>query len=229
MLGQVFDPNVPIDRDLKAHRFSCALPNTLPGWISMEQLSEDQAKKRALECLDSNQIRNPTEEPTQAEELSEFWFWNPPSFAEGHPEWWGEWKVFREIDPEAGDVGISKMRVDMGRYFLERSELDPEYWDALRLISAKTLERGHDISEEPYLREWLTDMLTERRKAPPRKPGNTARKHHKRNGCIYFAMRALSDQGPMSQDAAAKWIAKQISLSPEAVKSIYKKARKPLP
>ena len=46
-----------------------------------------------------------------------------------------------------------------------------------------------------------------------------------RDGCIYFAMQALSDDGPMSPSAAAAWVGKYINLSPEAIKTIYRKAR----
>ena len=120
----------------------------------MDKLSEVEAKARADEYLASDHIKNPRAEITKAEELCDFWYWNPPTFTEGHPSHWGQWKVFRLIDPEAGDGGREKMSVDMARYFVERSETDRDYWDALRLILAKTLARNTNI-EEPCLRRWL--------------------------------------------------------------------------
>ena len=189
----------------------------------MEKLSEDEAKERARKYLDSDQIKTPREEIAMAEKLCDFWFWNPPTFTRGQPDYWGEWKVFRLIDPEAGDEGIDKMSVDMARYFVERSETDRDYWDALRLIMAKKLDRSSSI-EDPYLRGWLIGVLADEPEVPPKKCGNTARKHHARDGCICFAMQALSDAGPMSQSAAAAWVGEYINLSPEAIKTIYRKA-----
>ncbi len=190
----------------------------------MEKLSEDEAKARARKYLDNNHIKNPREEITKAEELCDFWFWNPPTFTRGQPDHWNEWKVFRLIDPEAGDEGIDKMNVDMARYFVECSETDRDYWDALRLIMVKKLNRSSGI-EDPYLRGWLIGVLADERVRPPKKCGNTARKHHVRDGCIYRAMQVLSDDGPMSQAAAAGWVGEYINLSPESIKTIYRKAR----
>ena len=96
----------------------------------MEKWSDDEAKALALNHLDSDHIRNPREETTKAEELRDFWFRNPPTFTEGQPDYWNEWKVFRLIDTEAGEAGIDKMSVDMARYFVERAETDRDYWDA---------------------------------------------------------------------------------------------------
>ncbi len=190
----------------------------------MEKLSEDEAKARAIQYLGSNHIRNPEEEITKAEELCGFWFWNPPTFTERQPDHWNEWKVFGLIDPEASGGERAKMSVGMARYFVERSATDRDYWEALRRITAKTLDRSSCI-EDPYLHGWLVDMLRNKRKAPPKKPGNSTRKHHARDGCIYFAMQALSEEGPMSQAAAAAWVGQHINLSPEAIKTIYRKAR----
>ena len=193
----------------------------------MKTLSEDEAKALASEYLDSDHIKNPKEEITKAEELCNFWFWNPPTFTEGQPDHWGEWKVFRLIDPETDDEGRDKMSVDMARYFVERSETDRDYWDALRLILAKKLDRSGSI-EDPYLCGWLIDCLADKRQAPPKKPGNPARKYHARDGDIYFAMQALSDDGPMSESeaAAAAWVGEHINLSREAIRTIYQKAQK---
>ena len=116
------------------------------------------------------------------------------------------------------------MEEDIGRYFVERAEEDRSYWEALRLITARMLERSNSI-EDPCLRGWLIDVLNGAREAPPKKPGNQARKYHARDGCIYFAMQALSEDGPTSEATAAMWVGKQINLSTEAVKSIYRKAR----
>ena len=168
----------------------------------MARLSEDEAKALARECLDSDHIRNPQEDPTKPDELCQFWFWNPPTFTEGQPHWWGQWQVFGMIDPEVGDEGKQQMSVDMARYFVERSEIDRDYWDALRKILAKTLERYSSL-EDSQLRAWLIGMLNGEREAPPRKSGNPASKHHARDGCVYFAMEALCEDGPMSQAAAA--------------------------
>ena len=81
------------------------------------------------------------------------------------------------------------------------------------------------LEKVSYLRGWLIDILEGVRQPPPKKPGNTSRKHHARDGCIYFAMQALSDDGPLSQSAAAAWVGEYINLSPEAIKTIYRKAR----
>ena len=191
----------------------------------MARLSEDKAIALASKCLDSEHIRNPKEDPSKAEELCQFWFWNPPAFTNGQPDWWGEWMAFGLIDPEAGDEGKHKMSADMARYFVERSETDRDYWDALRKIIATTLDRSGGI-ESPNLRTWLIGMLNGQRKAPPKKPGNPALKYHARNGCIYFAMVALYEDGPMSQASAAKWVGKQIDRSPEAITTIYRNACK---
>ena len=179
-------------------------------------MSEDEAKVLAREHLDSDHMRNPREETTKAEELRDFWFW-PPSFK-------GQLTTFLWIDPEAGEEGNHKMEEDIGRYFVERAEEDRSYWEALRLITARMLERSNSI-EDPCLRGWLIDVLNGAREAPPKKPGNQARKYHARDGCIYFAMQALSEDGPTREAAAAMWVGKQINLSTEAVKSIYRKAR----
>ena len=192
----------------------------------MEERSDDAVKALAREHLDSVHIRNPREETTKAEALRDFWFWNPPTVTEGQPDHWNEWKVFGLIDPEAGDAGIDKMSVDMARYFVERAETDRDYWDALRLILGKTLVRSSSI-DHPYLRTWLIALLEGARAAPPKKSGNPARKYHARDGCIYFAMCALSEDGPMSEAAAAAWVGERTNLSPEAIKTIYRKARNP--
>ena len=189
----------------------------------MGRLSEDEAKAVAREYLDSDHSRNPREETTKAEELCRFWLWNPPSFTQGQPDYWNEWRLLRLIDPEAGGTGRDKMSVDMARYFVERSETDRDYWDALQEIVAKKLDQRSSI-EDPYLRGWLIDMLKGVRQPPPKKPGNTPRKHHARDGYIYRAMQALSDGGPMSQSAAAAWVGEYINLSPEAIKTSYRKA-----
>ena len=182
----------------------------------MDKLSENEAKVLAREHLDSDHIKSPREETTKAEELRDFWFW-PPSFK-------GQLTAFLWIDPEAGEEGNRKMEEDIGRYFVERTETDRDYWEALRLITARMLDRSNSI-EDPCPRGWLIDMLKGDREAPPKKPGNQTRKYHARDGCIYFAMQALSDDGPISEAAAAAWVGVQINLSPEAVKSIYRKAK----
>ena len=112
----------------------------------------------------------------------------------------------------------------MARYFVERAETDRDYWDALRLIVGKTLARSSSI-DDPYLRTWLIDLLEGDREAPPKKSGNRARKYYARDGCIYFAMSTLSEDGPRSEAAAAAWVGKLTNLSPEAIKTIYRKAR----
>ena len=96
----------------------------------MTVLSESEAKALAAECLASDHIDNPHETTTRADELYEFWKWNR-LHAKKQPAYWSEWKVFRLIDPEAGDEGIHKMSVDMAQYYVERSETDRDYWDAL--------------------------------------------------------------------------------------------------
>lgn len=193
----------------------------------MGKLTEEVAKKIARKYLDDKQIRHPSEEYTKADELCKFWFWNPPSFTAGQPDHWNEWKVFRLIDPDAGDEGIYKMSVDMARYFVERSETDCDYWDALKQIVAKLLDRSSGI-EDTYLNGWLIDMLNGERKAPRSKPGNRARKYHSRNGLIYFAMETLSVDSQMSQENAAKWIGELINKSPESIRTIYRNAQTPL-
>ena len=193
----------------------------------MLTLSEDEAKELARKYLDSDHIRDPHETTSKADQLRRFWMWNSPAFTRDQPTHWGEWKEFRLIDPEAGDEGIKKMSVDMARYYAERSETDHDYWDALCRIIAQTLDRG-GVIDDSYLRRWLSDMLRGERTAPPRKPGNQARKYHERNGCIYFAMQALCDDGPMTQDAAAEWVGKQVNMSKESILTIYREACKPV-
>lgn len=194
--------------------------------------SEKDAKKLAAQYLDTDHIRNPHEEPTKAEELYQFWMWNPPGFAEEHPEDWGEYKIFRWIDPEAGDAGIHKLSCDMPRYFVERSEKDRDYWDALCKICADILGRSHSLARHGVtdnldLRRWLVSFLSGDKVAPKKRRGNSARKYHSRDECIYLAVWALSVEGPMSLAAAFEWVGGQIDLSKEAVASIYKKACQP--
>lgn len=196
----------------------------------MKALSEGEAKDLANQYLDYDQIRSPCEEPTKADELYRFWMWNPPEYAEEKPDYWGEWEVFRLIDPEAGKDGIHKMSVDMARYYVERSETDRDYWDALRRILATKLGASDssircEAIDDPHLCGWLVDVLDGHRIAPNKRRGNSARKYHARDGCIYFAMDALCDRGPLSQAAASEWVGKRINLSREAVMSIYRKAR----
>ena len=195
--------------------------------MSLEKCSLDEAKKIASEFLDSPHIKNPREETTKAEQLRDFWIWNPPSFSENQAAYWSAWKVFQSIDPEAGDGGIGKMRVDMARYFVERAETDYDYWDAVRLIVVWILCRpcAKDRKLDPNLENWIV-WEHNGEKRPPKKPGDRARKYHARDGCVYFAMEALAVDGPMTQEAAAAWIAERIGLSTEAVRSIYRKARK---
>ena len=198
----------------------------------MNVLTECQARERAQKYLDSEQVKNPCEEVAKADELVQFWKWNPPAFAEGQPCHWNEWNIFQRIDPEAGEDGIHKMSVDMARYFVERSETDRDYWDALRKILAKMLSASdssirRSASDDPNLCGWLVDFLEGRRTPPNKQRGNKARKYHARDGCIYFAIQALCEQGQMNQSAAIEWVGKRINLSSEAVASIYRKARMP--
>ncbi len=200
--------------------------------VEMNKLSETEAKEIAAKYLDDDQIRNPHQETTQADELYRFWKWNPPGYTKGQPDHWGEWKVFRLIDPEAGDSGIHEMGVDMAGYYVKRSETDRDYWDALRKIVADKLGASNssirlEVTDNLYLCRWLVDFVLGHRDPPNKQPGNPARKYHARDGCIYFAMEALCEDGPLSQSAASEWIADRINLSKEAVISIYRKARKP--
>lgn len=195
----------------------------------MAMLSEDEAKTLADQYLNCDQIRNPREETTKADELYRFWKWNPPAFAAGKPEYWNEWKVFGLIDPQAGDEGIHKLSVDMARYFVERSETDRDYWDALCRIVADILHQSSSsarmvATDDPWLRAWLIDMLRGDRVAPKKRRGNRARKYHVRDGLIYLAMQALCDKGSMNQVAASAWIGERVNLSKESVASIYRKA-----
>ena len=200
-----------------------------PEATEMTVLTEDEAKALADQCLSCDHIQDPREEPTKADELYRFWKRNPPAFAEGHPDDWSEWEVFRLIDPQAGDEGIHKLSVDMVRYFVERSEIDHDYWSALCRIIADILDQSSSsarmvATDDPWLRSWLIDLLRGSRVAPRKRRGNPARKYHVRDGCIYFAMRALCDDGPMNQVAASAWIGERVNLSKEAVMSIYRKA-----
>lgn len=193
----------------------------------MTTLSENEAKELARKHLDSDHLRNPHETTTKADELCDFWMWNPPPFTRKKATYWSGWKELRLTDSEVSDKDIEKLSVDMARYYVERSETDRDYWDALCQIVAKTVDRG-GIIDDPYLRTWLSDMLRGERTTPPRKPGNQARKYHERNGCIYFAMQALCDDGPMTQDAAAEWVGSQVNMSKEAILTIYREACKPV-
>lgn len=189
---------------------------------------ESEAKELAAEHLASDHIDNPHETTTRADELYEFWKWNRLQ-AKKKPAYWSEWKVFRLVDPDAGDEGIHKMSVDMARYYVERSETDRDYWDALRRIIAEALSASSHLIrcgaiDDPHLCAWLVDVLKDERTAPPRKPGNRTRKYHTRDGCIYFAMEALCQDGPMTQSAAAEWIADKINLSKESIITIYRRA-----
>ena len=196
----------------------------------MNAMSEREAIELAKKYLDDEQIRNPCEETTKAAELHRFWMWNPPVYAEGKPGYWSEWKFFRQIAPEAGDVGIHKMSVDMARYFVERPETDRDYWDALKEILSTSLSASDPLIrngalDDPHLRGWLINYLDGHRVAPTKRPGNRARKYHARDGRIYFAIHLLCDRGGMSQSAAIEWVGKRINLSSEAVTSVYRKAR----
>ena len=193
--------------------------------------SESEAKKLAADYLDSDHIGNPHETSTRADELYEFHKLNSPSFVKDKPAYWSQWKVLRLIDPEAGDEGICKMSVDMVRYYVERSETDRDYWDALRRIIEKALSASshlirRGVVDNLHLSGWMVDVLKGERAAPPRKRGNRARKYHVRDGRIYYAMEALcqNGDGPMSQSAAAAWIAGKINLSKEAIITIYRNA-----
>ena len=201
-----------------------------PETIEMTVLTEDQAKALADQYLNCDQFRNPHEETTKADELYRFWTWNPPAFAKGKPDYWNEWKVFRLIDPQAGDEGIHKLSVDMARYFVERSETDRDYWDALCRIIAEILRQSSSsarmiATDDPWLCAWLIDLLMGDRVVPKKRRGNPAQKYHVRDGLIYFAMQALCDQGSMNQAAASEWVGERVNLSKEAVASIYRKAR----
>lgn len=197
----------------------------LPEATEMTILSEDEAKALADQYLDCDHIQNPREETTKADELYQFWKWNPPAFAAGKPEYWGEWKVFRLIDPQAGDEGIHKLSADMAHYFVERSETDRDYWDAVCRIIADMLDQSSSSARiDPCLCAWLIGMLRGDRVAPKKRRGNPARKYHVRDGLIYFAMEALCDKGSMNQVAASAWIGERVNLSKEAVASIYRKA-----
>lgn len=203
-----------------------------PEATEMTALSEDEAKALADQYLNCDHIRNPREETTKADELYQFWKWNPPAFAAGKPEYWNEWKVFRLIDPQAGDEGIHKLSAEMARYFVERSETDRDYWDALCRIIADILHQSSssarmEATDDPWLCAWLIDMLRGDRVAPRKRPGNPARKYHVRDGLIYFAMQALCDEGSMNHAAASEWVGERINLSKEAVASIYRKACMP--
>ena len=79
----------------------------------MKARSEQEAKELAEKYLNCDHIRNPREDITKADELCDFWKWNPPTFAQGKPEDWSDWNIFRLIDPEAGHDGIHKLSVDM--------------------------------------------------------------------------------------------------------------------
>ena len=124
----------------------------------MTTLSENEAKELARQHLDSDHIRNPHETTTKADELCDFWMWNPPPFTRKKATYWSGWKELRLTDSEASDEDIEKLSVDMARYYVERSETDRDYWDALCQIVAKTMDRG-GIIDDPYLRTWLSDML----------------------------------------------------------------------
>ena len=195
-----------------------------------KNLTEGEAKALAEQYLDCDQVRRSHEEVTKADELYRFWMWNPPSFAEGHPDYWAEWRLFRLIDPDAGDDGIHKLSVDMARYYSERSETDRDYWDAVRRILATKLNSSDssirsEALDDPHLCGWLVDVLEEHRTAPKKRRGKSARTYFARDGCIYFAMHALCERGPLNQAAASEWIGERVNLSREAVTSIYRKAR----
>ena len=76
------------------------------------------------------------------------------------------------------------------------------------------------LEKVSYLRGWLIDILEGVRQPPPKKPGNTSRKHHARDGCIYFVQHCLTTAAEPIRSAS-----EYINLSPEAIKTIYRKAR----
>ncbi len=101
------------------------------------------------------------------------------------------------------------------RNFIEASTHDPDYWEAVTVITNRLIAEGRQLPE--VLRSWFKDKNEGKRKAPPKTRGGPPYANETRNTWIAYAESVLRDLGMTRDDtlwAIQKVINKNNSRTP---------------
>lgn len=182
-----------------------------------DQGNTEKIKAYAQVILTNPRMRYPTVEQTIAASLCDDVFFE--LFTYKHQA-----KIILQIDL---DADVDKVFIDRARYFVERSETNRDYWDALCLIVARKLDKTWpaDRDLDPYLLGWLIDMLRGERLPPKKRGGRTSRAYEFRNGSICAAFNLLTPNG-MPAGKTIEFIADEVNLSQETVRDIVRQRTK---
>ena len=178
-----------------------------------DQENTEKIKAYAQAILANPRMRYPTVEQTIAASLCDDVFFE--LFTYKHQA-----KIILQIDPGAD---VDKVFIDRARYFVERSETNRDYWDALSLIVARKFDKTWpaDRDLDPYLLGWLIDKLRGERLPPKKRGGRNSRAYELRNGLICDAFDLLTHNG-MPAGKAIEFIADEVNLSQETVRDIVR-------